>query len=133
MTINLNRNTKIMLALAGVVMVGLFLWSGPRKRSFLGFKPKEKKKPKDTAVRPAPATRPNYPTNVLPYGKVSSGSKKDWVVFFKNPRGVIYLPPGTQPYQSRGTWYVDLGGEAVAMTGPGAAPQYYVNTLFVYP
>jgi len=129
--INLNRKTKIILAVAGAAAV-VYLLSRPNKKSFLGLerlftrKPDSAKRKKEVPKAPA---RPSYPASALPYGKVVSGQRKGWVVFFKNPRGVIYLPPGTEPYEIRGTWYVDLSGEAVAMTGPSARDQRYVDSL----
>lgn len=107
MTINLSKQTKMLLAVAGVAVLGLYFWSKRKKTaSFAGRK------------TPSPA-----------FATITSGPNAGQVVFFGGPRGAVYLPVGTVPFQSNGIWYFTSAGENYPLTGPGALGQTGVNEV----
>lgn len=100
MTISLDKKTKMLLAVAGVALVGLYFWSNKKKKSFVGK---------------------------VPFTTIASGPNAGQVVFF-GPRGNIYLPAGTTPFQtSAGIWSFQVGDEIFPLTGPNAYNQSQVN------
>lgn len=102
MTISLDKKTKTLLALAGVALVGLYFWSKRKKSSFAGR---------------------------VPFTTISTGPNAGQVVFF-GPRGNVYLPAGTTPFQTaNGTWSFQIGEEIFALSGPTALNQSQVNNV----
>lgn len=102
MTISLDKKTKTLLALAGVALVGLYFLSTGKKSSFSGR---------------------------IPFTTISTGPNAGQVVFF-GPRGNIYLPIGTTPFQTaNGTWSFQIGEEIYALSGPNALNQSQVNNV----
>lgn len=99
MTINLDKGTKALLAVAGIAILGLYVWSKRKKVSFAGR---------------------------IPYSVVQSGPNAGQIIFF-GPRGNVYLPAGTIPFQQGGVWYYQVGQDQYPLTGVGAFNQGDVN------
>lgn len=99
MTMNFDKGTKTLLAIAGVAIVGLYIWSKRKQASFVGR---------------------------VPFSVVQAGPNAGQVVFF-GPRGNVYLPMGVTPFQQGGTWFYQIGQELYPLTGPQALNQSDVN------
>jgi hypothetical protein len=100
----MDKKTLTLIGVAGLALAALYIWSKGKQK-------------KDFANRRG-----------LPYGTVSAGPSAGQVVFF-GPRGSVYLPAGTVPYQISGIWYFTSGGgEILPLTGPGALNQTAVNS-----
>ena len=99
----MDKKTLTLIGVAGLAVAGLYVWS-KSKKNFANLK------------GPGPQT--------MPYGTVTAGPNVGQVVFW-GPRGAVYLPAGTVPWQqSNGQWMWSApDGYNYPLTGVGALNQ----------
>jgi len=105
----MDKKTLTLIGVAGLGLAALYIWSKSKQKNFANLR------------GPGPQS--------LPYATVTAGPNTGQVVFF-GPRGVVYLPAGTIPFQEGSYWYFQSGQEMYPLTGPGAlTSQFSINQV----